>query len=467
MSCAALGAGMLGRVCKSAYAGELAMGELPVERLPNNELTLCVDHDIWDAEKLRMTADNNAWDTTASDQELAYAELDQDDFQDYLQKIESAATAPDGRAENAILDSNDIAAAFPAMMAGPGDDAAERTVTRAEGAIDSNKKWARGQVLTVGFLNVVSERIKKRIAQNINESWEDACSIRFKFVPSSSADIRITVFNGGGSWSYVGTDAKTIPSGKQTMHFGWLADDLSEEKFRSVVLHEFGHALGFIHEHQHPEADVIQWNRAAVISYYSGPPNNWSVKKIEQNVLNRYTGKQIKDEDRTAFDKTSIMLYPTSANHTNGFSSGWNTKLSSSDRKLAADVYGGGDAPPPPLPGLTTAVRKAALTEGLTVVEQIKVPGDAILFSFKPSVSGNYRIETLEGDPSITMKLRLFRSEGMTDQIGDVAHHNGARLLNARMDTQLESGKTYFILAEHFFKTQSSIGSFSIRAAQR
>lgn len=33
------------------------------------------------------------------------------------------------------------------------------------------------------------------------------------------------------------------------MHFGWLRDDTDDVEWRRVVVHEFGHALGAIHEH--------------------------------------------------------------------------------------------------------------------------------------------------------------------------------------------------------------------------
>jgi hypothetical protein len=39
------------------------------------------------------------------------------------------------------------------------------------------------------------------------------------------------------------------------------------------VIHEFGHALGLIHEHQNPSGG-IQWNKPVVCRYYEGPPNN-------------------------------------------------------------------------------------------------------------------------------------------------------------------------------------------------
>ena len=40
------------------------------------------------------------------------------------------------------------------------------------------------------------------------------------------------------------------------MNYGWIDADSPEEELRSVVLHEFGHALGLIHEHQNPLSGI-------------------------------------------------------------------------------------------------------------------------------------------------------------------------------------------------------------------
>jgi hypothetical protein len=120
------------------------------------------------------------------------------------------------------------------------------------------------------------------------------------------------------------------------MNYGWIDADSPEDELRGVVLHEFGHALGLIHEHQDPVA-AIQWNRAAVIQELSGPPNNWSVEQIEFNVL---TPAAPDDVDATPLDPKSIMMYPIPASWTmNGFSTGTNTDLSDLDRKFIRKQY--------------------------------------------------------------------------------------------------------------------------------
>jgi serralysin len=44
------------------------------------------------------------------------------------------------------------------------------------------------------------------------------------------------------------------------MNYRWLTPGTLNDEYSCVVLHEFGHALGCPHEHQHPEYD-IDWNR--------------------------------------------------------------------------------------------------------------------------------------------------------------------------------------------------------------
>jgi hypothetical protein len=120
------------------------------------------------------------------------------------------------------------------------------------------------------------------------------------------------------------------------MNYGWLELDSSDDEVRRVVLHEFGHALGCIHEHQNP-AGGIKWNKNVVYAYYAGPPNFWSKEDVDHNLFEVY------DENLTIYsqlDPASIMMYPIDRRFTlDGFEVGLNTQLSSVDKEFIEATY--------------------------------------------------------------------------------------------------------------------------------
>src|SRR5262249_36006990 len=131
----------------------------------------------------------------------------------------------------------------------------------------------------------------------------------FDFSGGSQAEIRISFhFDPGSSWSAIGTDAlveRYFPRHQPTMNFGWFDDRTPEEELSRVIVHEFGHAIGCIHEHQSPLGG-IRWKRAGVLAYSSGAPNFWDEPTIRFNILDKYATDQI---NGTRFDPDSIMLY--------------------------------------------------------------------------------------------------------------------------------------------------------------
>ncbi|KYG04421.1 hypothetical protein BE21_46920 [Sorangium cellulosum] len=103
-----------------------------------------------------------------------------------------------------------------------------------------------------------------------------------------------------------------------------------------MVLHEFGHALGLIHEHQQPE-NGIKWNKEKVYEDLSGPPNNWDKKTID---FNMFEADSEAEAAHSTFDPHSIMMYAFPASWTeDGFSTGFNTALSSKDKRFIRQQY--------------------------------------------------------------------------------------------------------------------------------
>jgi hypothetical protein len=205
-------------------------------------------------------------------------------------------------------------------------------------ALINTKKWTAGQQLRCRFLDG-STGMKKKV-EAVAHQWEQYADVKFKFVTSGDAEVRISFFADSGSWSAVGRDALNrayFPVHQPTMNYGWLRDNTDSNEYSRVVLHEFGHALGCIHEHQSPKFSR-KWNTSAVMRYFQGPPNFWSSDEITHNVLAKYSPTGI---SATNFDPKSIMLYAfDGALFADGLGpTNTNTKLSPSDVTMIKSMY--------------------------------------------------------------------------------------------------------------------------------
>jgi len=203
-------------------------------------------------------------------------------------------------------------------------------------ALQKDAKWKAGDPITVAFMSG-DEKLKQRV-RDVARRWvaPGLANLRLVFNDDPDPDVRIAFQQGDGSWSTVGATCHNVPKDKPTMNYGWIDANSTEEDLRSVVLHEFGHALGLIHEHQNPVAG-IHWDRNAVIQELSGPPNSWSVQEIEFNVLKPAAPE---DVEATTMDPKSIMMYPIPVKWTtDGFSAGFNSDLSDMDNKFIRNQY--------------------------------------------------------------------------------------------------------------------------------
>lgn len=228
----------------------------------------------------------------------------------------------------------------PANMPKPPEPGAPPSAIRL--AMLRAKLWPNGHTLPIRFdwnsSKFGDDRSKQQMIEqkviDYASQWTAHANLHFDFGDHPNATIRITFDPLLGSWSYIGTDNLMIAPHEATMNFGWLRPDSPEEEYSQVVLHEFGHAIGCIHEHSTTIAH-IKWNKPVAYAYYARM--GWDKVKTDYNVFTIF------DEPSTnhsSFDPESIMTYPIPKEHTlDGFEIPWRTKLSLIDKEFIARIY--------------------------------------------------------------------------------------------------------------------------------
>lgn len=242
--------------------------------------------------------------------------------------------------------------------------------------------WQK-RTLTVRFLR--GDPFVERKVEYYAKEWTPYSGIVFVFTNSGDTDIRIDFNPESGSWSYIGACQSDVPQSSPTMNFGWLTPSTDDTEYRRVVLHEFGHALGLLHEHQNPAAG-IPWNEEAVYEYYH-QTQHWDRQKIKANVLDKYSTNE---SNHGEYDPNSIMEYPIPPGlTTNGFQVGWNTELSPEDKRFISQEYGVN----PPV-GDSVLPTTAASQDQLAATDKSAV-GETGLEAGWPTISSAPQIETM------------------------------------------------------------------------
>ena len=306
-------------------------------------------------------------------------------------------------------------------------------------AVEKMKLWENGRRLRVTFLDGLSDVQSKVTA--IAKEWEAMTNLTLEFVNSGASQIRISFAEEGFSWSAVGTDALTVPSNEPTMNFGWLEPTTSTREYQRVVRHEFGHALGMIHEHQNPAAQgQIPWDKPKVYEYYA--QQGWSPADVDSNIFEVYSEEST---NHTAFDPTSIMEYAIPDSLTVGsYSVGWNTELSTADVQFMRRQYPKGAAAAP-----------VELTVGgPRVSADLSAAGEVDTFHFDVAAAATHIMNT-EGPSDTVLTLHGPNDPGAV-LTWDDDHGRG---LNARIVRRLNPG-SYWLSVRH--KNPTGTGQYTI-----
>ncbi|KAF5309136.1 hypothetical protein D9619_012800 [Psilocybe cf. subviscida] len=193
-----------------------------------------------------------------------------------------------------------------------------RTLTRAVFGKPDNL-WENGKTITYAFLGAAplcgtpkqQAKVAAVLTPNAKSTWVDYANVKFQRLPddrASSAIVRIQFIPGTASWAYIGQEAMKVGKSQPTMNLGWIADDVVlDDSERGVILHEFGHVLGLMHEHQSPMmGGVITLREDAIKAVYM-KKKGWSEEQVEQQVLRKYNESEV--TNFTEFDRLSIMMY--------------------------------------------------------------------------------------------------------------------------------------------------------------
>ncbi|WP_419912140.1 M12 family metallopeptidase [Hoeflea sp.] len=286
------------------------------------------------------------------------------------------------------------------------------------------KQWANGSTLRIRFLGGTQDQ--QDMVRAIAPKWTEFANLTFEFTDDPRAEIRVTFDENDGAWSYVGTDNAQIPLHAATLNLGWLD--------QGVILHEFGHMVGFSHEHQNPDGGIV-WNEQQVIDDLSGPPNFWDEATIRHNVLNKYRADQVHG---TEFDPHSVMLYafPDSWT-TNMGATSENDDLSEQDKAFVASavMYPGRG-------GAEDDITELDIQRGTEAA--ISEAGEEDLYSFKVKEDGMHIVETT-GSTDVVMVL--FGPDSKTRKIAE--NDDGGRGQNSRIAARLRPG-TYYAAIRHY-----------------
>ncbi|AUG06260.1 M12 family metallopeptidase [Pseudomonas sp. S09G 359] len=160
--------------------------------------------------------------------------------------------------------------------------------------------WPQNATLNISLFNM-SDKAKDYIKERI-KLWQPHTNLKFNFIATPDGDIRISGRgDGSGNQSVIGTQARNRPIDQPTMHIDLV--DKTAQALNHSIRHEFGHALGLEHEHQHPD-NTIHWNKKELLDATELLGINEAETKF--NILTVF------DRNTTiysAYDQKSIMHY--------------------------------------------------------------------------------------------------------------------------------------------------------------
>ncbi len=118
---------------------------------------------------------------------------------------------------------------------------------------DNHFLWLVGQQIQVRFLNGTAEQQAK--VMELAKEWEKYANIKFIRVNSEPSNVRVKFDTTRENYSFLGSDANQIDPAEHSLQLELtLFND--KARLKRTVLHQFGHVLGFMHEHSPPDGGI-------------------------------------------------------------------------------------------------------------------------------------------------------------------------------------------------------------------
>ncbi len=197
--------------------------------------------------------------------------------------------------------------------------------TTSQFVIDRSKMWTQKKLEIYFMDDHITQETIDDVVEIANE-WSEYSNIKFVSTEDiGKSDIRISFSSRKGYVSEIGNDAEK-EMGKSTMSLGDLNNEKNNIKLKSIVLHEFGHALGLLHEMNNPNNPIV-WKIPETYIYFKEEYGLESFE-VDEQVIN-----DIIDVKYSVFDSLSIMTYPIPAKLThNNISIPMVSELSEKDK---------------------------------------------------------------------------------------------------------------------------------------